>query len=527
MPAKKAERRFRRLCVIGLGYVGLPTAAIFAGRGLTVTGVDVNAAIVDKINRGRIHIVEPDLETLVRDAVAAGRLRAVAEPAPADAFIIAVPTPFTGDHKPDLAYVMAAAESLAGVLKKGDLIVVESTVPVGTTETISARLAELVPRLGFPHEKGDAADVRVAHSPERVLPGQVVAEITRNDRVIGGISRRCGERAAALYRLAVKGECLLTTARTAELVKLAENAYRDVNIAFANELSLVADRLGIDVWEVVRLANRHPRVDVLKPGPGVGGHCIAVDPWFIVDSAPDQTPLIQAARRVNDAKPRYLARRVAEAAKGMKEPVIACLGLAYKADIDDLRESPAIAVVRELAKAKAGRIVAVEPHVTTLPASLEGLKNVALAGLEAALKDADIVAMVQTNLLGPILLTKRVLRTMMRRRRGRVVNVVSMSHELCKPGDSVYAATKAALEIFGKIVNVEAHGFGVTVNSLAISASPSGMLAQVTKDNPDKIRQLIPHGAFADLTGITTVIDFFCSDDSDDVGGQTVFLGGV
>ena len=358
-------------------------------------------AVPDPVRFWDFAFEEPDnpssdeeyLEELVGDAVAAGRLAAVAEPEPADAFIIAVPTPFTGDHKSDLAHVMAAAESLAGVLKKGDLVVVESTVPVGTTETISARLAELAPRLGFPHEKGDAADVRVAHSPERVLPGRVVAEITRNDRVIGGISRRCGERAAALYRLAVAGECLLTTARTAELVKLAENAFRDVNIAFANELSLVAERLGIDVWEVVRLANHHPRVNVLNPGPGVGGHCIAVDPWFIVDSAPDATPLIQAARRVNDGKPRALAGRVVAAAKGMSKPVIACLGLAYKADIDDLRESPAVAVVEELAKAKAGRLLVVEPHVAALPASLAKLAGVELADLDRALKDAGVVVL--------------------------------------------------------------------------------------------------------------------------------------
>ncbi|HEX9701639.1 MAG TPA: UDP-N-acetyl-D-mannosamine dehydrogenase [Rhodospirillales bacterium] len=397
MNAKQAGPAIKRLCVIGLGYVGLPTAAIFAGRGVAVTGVDTNRDIVDKVNRGEIHIVEPNLDKLVQTAVADGRLRAATAPEPADAFVIAVPTPFAADHKPDLTYVMAAADSLKNVLKKGDLIVVESTVPVGTTEAVSARLATLLPGLSFPHETGDEADVNIAHSPERVLPGHVVAEITRNDRVIGGISRRCGERAAALYRQAVEGECLITTARTAELVKLAENAYRDVNIAFANELSLVADRLGIDVWEVVRLANHHPRVNVLKPGPGVGGHCIAVDPWFIVDSAPDETPLIQAARRVNDAKPRILARRVAAAAKGInkgiEDPVIACLGLAYKADIDDLRESPAITVVRELAKAKAGRIVAVEPHVNALPASLEGLKNVALASLDAALKDADVVVL--------------------------------------------------------------------------------------------------------------------------------------
>ena len=396
MSADKAGPAIRHLCVVGLGYVGLPTAAIFAGRGLRVTGVDVNRSIVDKVNRGEIHIVEPDLGKLVETAVASGRLKARTTPEPADAFVIAVPTPFKGDHEPDLTYLMAAVDSLAGVLKKGDLIVVESTVPVGTTDKVSARLAELSPKLAFPHAAGDAADVQIAHSPERVLPGRVVAEITKNDRVIGGISRRCGERAAALYRLAVEGECLTTTARTAELVKLAENAFRDVNIAFANELSLVADRLGIDVWEVVELANRHPRVNVLKPGPGVGGHCIAVDPWFIVDSAPEETPLIQAARKVNDGKPRYLARRVIAAAKGLKgvnEPAIACLGLAYKADIDDLRESPAVAVVREIAAAKAGRVLAVEPHVKALPAPLAGLKGVELAGLDAALAAAHVVVL--------------------------------------------------------------------------------------------------------------------------------------
>jgi UDP-N-acetyl-D-mannosaminuronic acid dehydrogenase len=391
--AKQAGPAIKRLCVIGLGYVGLPTAAIFAGRGVAVTGVDTNRDIVDKVNRGEIHIVEPNLDKLVQTAVADGRLRAATAPEPADAFVIAVPTPFAADHKPDLTYVMAAADSLKNVLKKGDLIVVESTVPVGTTEAVSARLATLLPGLSFPHETGDEADVNIAHSPERVLPGHVVAEITRNDRVIGGISRRCGERAAALYRQAVEGECLITTARTAELVKLAENAFRDVNIAFANELSLVADRLGIDVWEVVELANHHPRVNVLKPGPGVGGHCIAVDPWFIVDSAPAETPLIQAARRVNDGKPGYLAGRIADAAKAVKDPVIACLGLAYKADIDDLRESPAVAVVRALSEAKAGRVLAVEPHVKALPASLKEMKNVSLAGLDEALKAADVVVL--------------------------------------------------------------------------------------------------------------------------------------
>jgi len=384
---------FQRLAVIGLGYVGLPTAAIFAGRGLDVLGVDTNPDVVARINRGEAHVVEPDLADMVRDAVASGRLRAAAVPEPADAFIIAVPTPFTEARGPDLAHLEAAAESLAGVLKAGDLIVVESTVPVGATEALAVRLARHRPELTFPHDHGDDAQVRIAHSPERVLPGLVVQELTKNDRVIGGVSRRCGERAAALYGLAVEGECLLTTARTAELVKLAENAYRDVNIAFANELAAICERLGIDVWEAVELANHHPRVDVLRPGPGVGGHCIAVDPWFIVHSAPDDTELIRAARKVNDATPGRLATRVLEAAGGMKDPVIACLGLAYKADIDDLRESPAIAVVKALAVAGGVEILAVEPHVAGLPPALEGLRGVAMAGLDEALEGAQIVVL--------------------------------------------------------------------------------------------------------------------------------------
>ena len=383
---------FNSLSVIGLGYVGLPTAAIFAGHDLDVVGVDTNAAVVDKINRGEVHFVEPGLDKFVRDAVAAGKLRAALEPEAADAFIIAVPTPFTDDHKPDLGHLMAAAESLKGVLKKGDLIIVESTVPVGTTERVSARLAELCPELSFPHDAGDGADIRIAHSPERVLPGNVVVELSKNDRVIGGITPRCSERAAALYGLAVEGKCLLTAAATAELVKLAENAYRDVNIAFANELSVICDKLDIDAWDVIEMANHHPRVNILRPGPGVGGHCIAVDPWFIVDSAPDDTPLIRAARKVNDAKPHHLAGRVLDAAKEMTDPVIACLGLAYKADIDDLRQSPAITVVRELAGA-GQTVLAVEPHIKALPTELGGLEGVTLNDLDEALNAADIVVL--------------------------------------------------------------------------------------------------------------------------------------
>ena len=383
---------FNTLSVIGLGYVGLPTAAVFASRGIDVVGVDSNAAVVEMINRGEVHIVEPDLDKLVRDTVAGGKLRAATEPEPADAFIIAVPTPFTDGNKPDLSYLMAAAESLETVLKKGDLIVVESTVPVGTTQSISEHLADLCPDLSFPHQTEDA-DIRIAHSPERVLPGRVLAELIQNDRVIGGVSAKCGERAAALYGLAVEGQCLLTTAPTAELVKLSENAFRDVNIAFANELSVICERLGIDPWEAVELANHHPRVNILQPGPGVGGHCIAVDPWFIVDSAPDHTGLIRAARKVNDAKPGHLAEQVIDAAREKTDPVIACLGLAYKADIDDLRQSPAMDVVRKLAEAEAGQILCVEPHIETLPAELEGVADVSLSDLDEALDAAHMVVL--------------------------------------------------------------------------------------------------------------------------------------
>ena len=381
------------VCVVGLGYVGLPTAAILASRGFDVLGVDVNADAVSLVNQGKVHIVEPDLDIMVNGAVARGKLKAATEPQPADAFIIAVPTPFVDDHKPDLSYLRAAAESVARVLKTGDLVIVESTLPVGTTDAVCAWLAEARPELRFPHQAGSEADVQVAHSPERVLPGRVLLELVQNDRVIGGVSPFCGERAERLYRRFVNGECLITTARTAELVKLAENSYRDVGIAFANELSLVCDRLGLNVWDVVALANRHPRVDILKPGPGVGGHCIAVDPWFVIDSAPDETPLMRAARGVNDGKPAHVAARVVAAAADIPNPRIACLGLSYKADIDDLRESPAVEIVRILAAEGKGDVLVVEPHVPHLPASLDGLERVTAVDLDRALEDADIVVL--------------------------------------------------------------------------------------------------------------------------------------
>lgn len=384
---------FEKICVIGLGYVGLPTAAVFASRGVQVLGVDVNQGAVDLINQGQIHIVEPDLDIMVHAAVMAGTLRAATVPATADAFIIAVPTPFTDNHRPDLRYLEAASKALAPVLKAGDLVVLESTSPVGTTEAICGWLADARPDLRFPHDTGEEADVQVAHSPERVLPGRVLIELVNNDRVVGGVSPRCAERTSQLYDMAVKGKCLLTKARTAELVKLTENAYRDVNIAFANELSLVCDKLDIDVWEAIELANHHPRVNILKPGPGVGGHCIAVDPWFIVDSARDETPLIQAARGVNDGKPDHVAARVLEAAKAAPGAPVACLGLSYKADIDDLRESPAVDIVAKLAGAGVRPLLVVEPHVDALPASLSDMASVELTDLDAALDAAKVVVL--------------------------------------------------------------------------------------------------------------------------------------
>lgn len=384
---------FEKVCVIGLGYIGLPTAAMFASRGVDVLGVDVNPRAVETINRGEIHIVEPELDAIVRDVVARGKLRAALQPEAADAFLIAVPTPFKGDnHDPDLSYIESAAEAIAPVLKQGDLVVLESTSPVGATEQLAAWLATRRPDLSFPQKAGEDADVSVAHCPERVLPGKVIQELVANDRVIGGMTRRDAELAVLLYRVFVEGECIVTNARTAEMAKLCENSFRDVNIAFANELSVICRKMEIDVWELIALANRHPRVNILSPGPGVGGHCIAVDPWFIVSGAPDEARLIRTAREVNDDKPGWVIEQVAAAiaasvAAGTPRPRVACYGLAFKADIDDLRESPAVKIVTELAARDDCQIVVIEPNVEALPSSLAGLE---LTTAGAARDSADI-----------------------------------------------------------------------------------------------------------------------------------------
>ena len=385
---------FKRVSVIGLGYIGLPTAAIIASRGMSVIGVEVNQETVDTINAGKIHIVEPDLDIIVRSVVSTGNLRAVTVAEPADVFIVAVPTPFIHSnddhHQPDLHFIESAANMIGPVLEKGNLVILESTSPVGTTEKLAAWLANARPDLTFPQDKGDAAEINVAHCPERVLPGYVLQELVSNDRVIGGISDACSEKAVELYRTFVRGECIVTHARTAEMSKLTENSFRDVNIAFANELSILCDKLKINVWELIKLANRHPRVNILNPGPGVGGHCIAVDPWFIVDSCPEEAKLINQARLINDYKPHYVIEQIVHAADEFKRPVIACLGLAFKADIDDLRESPALQIVEHLVNQKIGNLLVVEPNIKSLPSNLleAGLE---LTTLENALEAANVI----------------------------------------------------------------------------------------------------------------------------------------
>lgn len=378
--------------VVGLGYIGLPTAAIFATHGLNVVGVDVNAITIEAVNRGSVPFVEPDLEVHVAGAVQQGRLRASKETPEADAFVVAVPTPFGDDYQADLSYIESAAASIAPVLRGGELVVLESTSPPGATHKLGDFLTRLRPDLSL--EPNRANSIYLAHCPERVLPGRVMIELVTNDRIIGGLNQESAEKAQKLYSRFCQGEIHLTDAVTAEMAKLVENSYRDVNIAFANELSMIADDLNIDVWKLIELANHHPRVNILQPGPGVGGHCIAVDPWFIVAASPDKANLIRAARTVNDSKPEYVTSRVIEKAHKFHQPNIAVLGLAFKADIDDLRESPARHIVYELAKAlPAASISAVEPHIGKLPSELAALPNVTLKDLHSAVEASDIVVL--------------------------------------------------------------------------------------------------------------------------------------
>jgi len=373
------HRKFENICVVGLGYIGLPTASLLATKGYKVHGVDVSPKVVETINRGNIHIVEPGLDILVKSAVQSGNLKAGLEPIESDVFIIAVPTPFKEGKRPDLSYVESATRVITSYLKPGNLVILESTSPVGTSDEV---VAEIIKDSGFTIGE----DVFVAHCPERVLPGRILIELVENDRVVGGVDELSTQLAIEFYETFVSGEVLAATAKTAEMVKLTENSFRDVNIAFANELSMICDREGISVWDVISLANRHPRVNILNPGPGVGGHCIAVDPWFIVDRSPEESQLIRTAREVNDRKPEWVIERVRNKAAKFKKPVIGCLGLAFKADVDDLRESPAVEIVERLIEEKLGDILICEPMIASHP-------HYDLSSLENVLKNSDILVL--------------------------------------------------------------------------------------------------------------------------------------
>ena len=393
---------YKTVCVVGLGYIGLPTAAMFASKQIQVIGVDINKQTIDTINAGKIHIVEPELDLMVKEAVEKRFLKATFSPQSADAFLIAVPTPLLSagsenpNPQPDLTYIKSAANSIAKVLKKGDLVILESTSPIGTTEMMADWMANVRPDLSFPKTHGETSDIRVAYCPERVLPGHVVRELVDNDRVVGGITEVCTTAAIELYKLFVEGECVVTNARTAEMVKLSENASRDVDIAFANELSIICDQLDIDVWELIRLANRHPRVNILQPGPGVGGHCIAVDPWFLFSSAPHVSKLTAMARHVNDSKPSWVVEKIKlaiannlimDSGKTVSELKIACYGLAFKPNIDDLRESPALSIAHQVIEMHSGLVMLVEPNIHELPDNLNGAS---LVQFDVALSTADV-----------------------------------------------------------------------------------------------------------------------------------------
>lgn len=382
------------VCFVGLGYIGLPTAVVMANHGVRVTGVDINEENVARISRGEVTIVEPGLEEALKRAVDSGNLTATTQMVHADAYVIAVPTPFKEDHEGDLSYVLAAAESIAPQLRGDELVILESTSPPLSTRKMAERILQLRPDLaadGAENPEGKPV-VYFAHCPERILPGKAMEELITNDRIIGGETPEATRRATAVYASFCEGQLLPTNAVTAEMAKLTENSFRDVNIAFANELSVIADRLGVDVWELIELANHHPRVNILQPGPGVGGHCIAVDPWFIVAADRENSRLIRTAREVNDAKPEWVIGKVREAAEGIAEPTVAALGLAFKADIDDLRESPALEITRTLAESlEHATVLTAEPNITSLPQKLQDIPNLRLAEYREAIEQADVV----------------------------------------------------------------------------------------------------------------------------------------
>ena len=379
----------QHVAFVGLGYIGLPTAVTLANSGVKVTGIDINAEAVEQINRGEVTIVEPGLESSLKAAIESGNFNATTTPIHADAYVIAVPTPFTADYDIDMKFIYSAAESIAPLLEGDELVILESTSPPKTTEKMAQRILELRP------EFKDGKKLHFAHCPERILPGVAMSELKTNDRIIGGMTEEATRRATEIYASFCEGELLPTDAATAEMAKLTENTFRDVNIALANELSLICDKLGIDVWELIKLANHHPRVNILQPGPGVGGHCIAVDPWFIVAADRENSRLIKTAREVNDNKPQWVIEQVKDkisSAQGAQ--TVATFGLAFKPDIDDLRESPALNIVTQLAdQLRDTQILAVEPNIDSLPVSLSEKKNVVLTSVDEAIRNADVFVM--------------------------------------------------------------------------------------------------------------------------------------
>lgn len=382
--------KFRKISVVGLGYIGLPTATMFASKGVEVVGVDVNKTVIETVNRGDIHIVEPNLRDLVKTVVRKGYLKAVKVPEPSEVFIIAVPTPFKDkSHTPDLSYVKSAIKAIAPVLQPKNLIILESTSPVGTTEKLACWLAKERPDLTFPHQVGEISDISIAYCPERVLPGDILNELISNDRVIGGMTMNCSRRACDLYSIFVTGRChVASNTRVAELAKISENSFRDVNIAFANELAQISNKFEIDPWELITLANRHPRVNILQPGPGVGGHCIAVDPWFIISSAPEDCDVIYAARMKNLQKPNIIVASVSKLASKFLEKKIICLGLSYKPNIDDMRESPSYQIFDQLCEKYGNRVEALEPNMEK-----NELKRINISSIDEVMSSENIIVL--------------------------------------------------------------------------------------------------------------------------------------
>jgi UDP-N-acetyl-D-mannosaminuronic acid dehydrogenase len=414
--------KFSQICVVGLGYIGLPTSLLFAKSGLRVIGVDTNQSILDTLSLGLPPIEEYGIEPLIKHAISNQLLMPSSKPESSDAFIIAVPTPFIRDPNnfspipsPDISYIYAACNSIAPVLKRGDLIILESTSPVGTSELISKRLQKLRPDLVMPQCHSTDSDIYIAYCPERVIPGNIFQELVFNDRIIGGITPTSARIASDLYQLFVKGQCICTNSRTAELCKLAENAYRDVNIGFANELSKVAFEYGINANELIQLSNLHPRVNILQPGIGVGGHCIAVDPWFIAKDFPSDTPIIQAARRTNDSRPKWVSSEIRNtinlfASKSPQKEISICiLGLSYKPDVDDLRESPAVLIAEELSKVFPGKISIVEPFISKLPDELSSICK--LLNFEEASSNCNILVLLVPHKIFLDKITNQILET--------------------------------------------------------------------------------------------------------------------